>query len=312
VAENLRDPSGKHNATLKRGERAWREACDYREHVLRTSPDSLRDRVERLIVEGVECGLVVLDPKARLAMALMPDDHRPWEPWDQQAGRDSIPLCIASTRDAPGRRRRLAVHRVVEDLDFALRDGWAQSVALRALGEPLDQPKVGDAAVALSVVRELSLVANGWGAPPDVIARASPWLRAIWKHAQPTERIEPWMVLLSDCMALQLPLLKAEGHHGASLVSELLNLFLVAASDAPPPFRAQACDRMNAAGAYLDGVRLRGTVAWQSALRRRGPGFSPWRIAKGFAECFRVNMPSERDARRVWHRVVRGGGAVTK
>lgn len=131
-------------------------AAAYRAIVLGEPATTLKQQTARVVVTGVEKGLVTHDKQSGLAVA------RTISPMPQREAFQSTPDYLEASRPI------FDEHSAVEELKFALGGGFAQEVALNALGVPRSNSGVQNSFLALGMLPQLALVAQGV-APPDVV-----------------------------------------------------------------------------------------------------------------------------------------------
>lgn len=247
-------------------------AAYYRTSILQSSDQSLRASLARLVVGGVEQGLVRVDPESSLAFAetvtSTPEPLPPGASWEEREAHSTHPW--------------FREYRAVQDLKYALRCADMQEVALRALGAGLVDAGVYPQMLAMGLAVELSLVAAG-RVPQPLLARVK---RVLDAQADAYEGVEIWQSALENAF---LTLVMSGARSPREEVDWLLTLLRASTTDLPLPFRNPKPEHLEAAEQMM--VRR--------AQTRPGPRPNNWALAREFAAAFVVKMPeTKRDARR--------------
>jgi hypothetical protein len=258
-------------------------AAAFRAIVLRDPATTLKQQIARLVVAGVESGLVSEDPFTGLAVA-------------------NTTLPIPSSEVFPSTLEQLQQtkpffeeYRTVEDLRFALSGGYAQEVALHALGIP--RPPVGalNAVIAIGLSTPIALVAQGV-APAKVLEFVRDVLER--RHGELTGlKTAQWSTALENIFKTGLHLHIYDELTPAQSVLTSLSAFVI---DLPSAFSDPKSAHVTKADKFLRGLRVTGLKPeFQPRQARKGPSDSPWGAAVKFAGCFGQRVPpNRRDAQK--------------
>lgn len=199
----------------------------------------------------------------------------------------------ALSRDFAKLSERVADNKEVDALSILLRDGHAQSVAMRALGIELVEAGFLDELAANGLAQTLAVVAHGRGVPASVLAEAMPIIESF---VVDRERFKPWF------LSLQIAMFGVDRQKAPrDQVVEILDRFAVGtASFVPRAFQERASRHMKAATEFMRRMRVKDVKPeFQPEASRRGPTLSRYGAARDFAKCFGVSVPArESDARR--------------
>lgn len=186
-----------------------------------------------------------------------------------------------------------------DGLMHLLRDGFAQSVALRALGHPLIDTPVQDELLAANIAVEINQVAYGFGASREAYDHVSDTLHA--QHHSASGVSEPWWTALRTAFFALPPEKTSEAK-----VEAVLRMLDVAVADAPKNLKERRPEHMRRAAEFMRTLRMKHwKKEFQPPAAKKGPGMTEWGAARAFASCFDVKMPEERDAMRDWSLVKR-------
>lgn len=241
------------------------------------------DRIEKVLAVQIEravaVGLVFLDEDTGLADAKsripIPD-------------RDAIPF------DDPIWDWWQAELRTVDDLKFVLRDGSAQSTALKALGQTLADPGGAVKMTAMTITRDVSLAAYSWNMPQRIIDRVSPLLTGQLKRESGFYNVEPWAIALQGFLKLGMHLHErwhdpTEKYPKARM---MLRLLAPTMQKMPRQLTAPTEDALRRAEAMLTRLKV-DSIRPEVQPATAGPPKKSWGAAVAFAKCFGLTLPAK-------------------
>jgi hypothetical protein len=250
----------------------------------------IREVIAELVEAAVAAGVIVHDEGTRRAIAV----GRIPLPSNEPISSEWIAASHAWAEE----------YQLVEDLNYFLRDGRAQSVALRALGVPLVNATVTDQFTALTIESEVALVAHGWGLPPATLERIRPLLRQEFKRATgfPSHSVPPWAINLGNLLSLGMHLRYPDPQDGDNYRTKFILSTLASSDDQlPPKLKCPDQRAMARVERLLSTLRVNTLTAAAQAGQGKsmGPARTTWGAVVAFATCFAIRLPaSERDARR--------------